>query len=281
MKLELRLKLRENKILRILAYPWKQWHVYQGKTRFCQTEHAKRLEALRNIYKGKRCFIIGNGPSLTVEDLEALKGEATFAANRIYRLYEETDWRPTFWMCVDPYILKADCDKIEKLPGIRFVSDMAEKEGIQASDTLYMIHNHQPYRINKYSDKINVPFSEDVSKWFEAGETVTYNAIQLAVYMGFQEIYLLGVDHNYSQKMDAKGRLQIDKSVHDYFGNVKTEKFNIQNYPISTKAYYRAREYTQAHGQRIFNATRGGKLEVFPRVCFDALIGQGRETVRE
>lgn len=281
MQLEQRLKLRESKIIRALVYPWKQMCVCKSQKKFLQSEHVKRIESFRDLHKGERCFIIGNGPSLTIDDLEALKSEVTFAANRIYRLYDKTDWRPTFWMCVDPYILASDYDIVEKLPGLRFVSDIIEKRGVSAGDTLYMIYNHQPYHINKYSEKICVPFSEDVSKRFEAGETVTYNAIQFAAYMGFKEVYLLGVDHNYSQKIDSRGKLQIDKSVRDYFGNVKTEKFNIQNYPVSTKAYRSAQEYAQKHNMRIFNATRGGKLEVFPRVCFDEIVGKGKEVARE
>lgn len=281
MQTEQKLKLRENKALRLFAYPWKQWRVFQSKRSYSRSEHAQRLQEFHNRHLGERCFIIGNGPSLSVADLEMLKNEVTFAANRIYKIYEQTDWRPTYWMCVDPYILEADQAKIDHLPGTRFVSSIVESKGIQASDTLYIIYNHQPYRINKYSDRINVPFSEDVTKGFEAGETVTYNAIQFAAYMGFKEIYLLGVDHSYSQQMDAKGHLRVDKSIRDYFGSVKTENFNIQNYPVATKAYHSALQYANAHGIHIFNATRGGKLEVFPRVCLDEIIENGKETVRE
>lgn len=281
MHTEQKLRLRENRIVRTLIYPWKRWRVRQTQRRFAKSEHAKRIEAFHGAYKGERCFIIGNGPSLRTKDLEALRDEVTFAANRIYRLYDETDWRPTFWMCVDPYILAEDHDLIEKLPGMRFVSDIAEQYGVLANETLYMIHNHQPYYINKYSSKIQVPFSEDVSRGFEAGETVTYNAIQFAAYMGFTQIFLLGVDHNYSQKMNEKGQLQIDRSVRDYFGDVKTENYNIQNFPVSTKAYYSARAYADTHGIQIFNATRGGKLEVFPRVSFDEVTDKGKDIASE
>ena len=277
MQFDWKLRLREHKAVRVLVYPWKQWEIARVKSRFARSANVERLQRFHGIYEGKRCFIIGNGPSLTVEDLELLKDEITFAANRIYRMYEQTDWRPTFWMCVDPYILESDKDKIAKLPGIKFVSNQIEHAGIDAGEELYWIYNHQPYRINKYSDRIRVKFSEDVSKVFEAGETVTYNAIQFAVYMGFKEIYLLGVDHSYSQRMDSKGRLQIDRSIKDYFGDVKTEKFNIQNYTVSTEAYRSALAYANAHGIQIFNATRGGKLDVFPRISLDAVVAQHKQ----
>ena len=61
----------------------------------------KYLKTLKNRYAGKRCFVIGNGPSLTKEDLELLRNEVTFASNRIYKMFDKTDWRPTFYAVFD------------------------------------------------------------------------------------------------------------------------------------------------------------------------------------
>ena len=41
------------------------------------------LKMYKDIHKGERCFIIATGPSLTMEDLEALKSEYTFGMNSI------------------------------------------------------------------------------------------------------------------------------------------------------------------------------------------------------
>ena len=51
------------------------------------------------------------------------------------------------------------------------------------------------------------PFSHNVYKYLAQGFTVTYGAIQIAKYMGFSKIYLLGIDHNYNIFRDAKGRI--------------------------------------------------------------------------
>lgn len=56
-----------------------------------------QLKKFKNIHKGQRCFIIGTGPSLTVEDLELLKDEICFGSNRIFEIYPRTSWRPTYY----------------------------------------------------------------------------------------------------------------------------------------------------------------------------------------
>ena len=86
-------------------------------------------------------------------------------------------------------------------------------------------------------------------------------AIQLAVYMGFSTIYLLGVDCNYSKN-----------STQNYF--FKDQRKDRYNHYVDRMvlAYRRAGEYARAHGVEIFNASRGGNLEEFERVCFDEIL---------
>lgn len=109
-------------------------------------------------------------------------------------------------------------------------------------------------------------FSTKMEHCVYEGTTVTYACIQMAVYMGFQEIYLLGVDFNYSNDLyDEKNHFkgyQSDKKV----------RLNVV-YPERMQAAYKsARHYAGEHGIKICNATRGGKLEVFERVDFDTLF---------
>ena len=272
MNLELKLKLRENKLIRTIMYPLKRLEGLFEESHYRSVDAPKRIKAFRGIHSGKRCFIIGNGPSLTTMDLEKLRNEYTFASNRIYRLYDQTDWRPSYWMCVDPNIIQKDAAIIPKLKGVKFVSSIAGKYGIEPGSDLYYVYNHQRFAINKYSVRKKIAFSEDAAVCLESGETVTYNAIQLAVYMGFTEIILLGVDHSYSQTVDEKGKMHYDASIKDYFGNVKTESFNIQNKAVATKAFRVARKYAENHSISIYNATRGGKLDVFPRIDLDDIL---------
>ena len=85
--------------------------------------------------------------------------------------------------------------------------------------------------------------------------------------MGCTEIYLLGVDCNYT------------RTNHHAFGfSPKEETLNsidTQGEAMAqnmTAAYRVAREYAESHGITIFNATRGGKLEVFPRISLEEAL---------
>lgn len=59
------------------------------------------LALLKDTKKGKRCFIIGNGPSLTIEDLGKIGTEDSFGVNRIYKIFDQTKWRPTYYFSQD------------------------------------------------------------------------------------------------------------------------------------------------------------------------------------
>ena len=104
------------------------------------------------------------------------------------------------------------------------------------------------------------------------GHTVTYAMLQLAVYMGFQKIYLLGIDHQYATEY-ANGKKR-QNNVKNYSSLLADENDVSGFYLIdkTTLAYRAARKYADAHGIEMYNATRGGKLEEFERVDFDSLF---------
>lgn len=223
--------------------------------------HNPELEKFKGIHKGKRCFIVATGPSLRVEDLEKLMdcGEICFSMNAIWRAYQDTEWRPDYYVVADFRVIdEIMCNNIcftkEKL----FVADTNEKFcSIEYGETVYEYHFQY-----EYSEKRQPKFSEDFSRKCYHGSTVTYCCMQLAVYMGFDEIYLLGVDFSYAGKKDQK------------YGHFFKEE-NLKNTGYSkhnSLAYQSAKEYAYQHHVKIYNATRGGKLEVFERIDFDSLF---------
>src|SRR5690242_15309754 len=70
------------------------------------TESMRRLRACQNQYAGKRCFVVGNGPSLKKTDFSLLENEITFATNRIYLAFDQLKWRPSYYVCSNDLIVE-------------------------------------------------------------------------------------------------------------------------------------------------------------------------------
>jgi hypothetical protein len=106
--------------------------------------------------------------------------------------------------------------------------------------------------------------SEDFSVGGYWGRTVVIDiALQMALYMEPNEIYFLGAD---TPRQGAQ--------IHFYDkGSSSSLPTGIsRNYNKIIKAYESARVFAEKRNIKIYNATRGGDLEVFPRVDFDALF---------
>ena len=260
-------------IFRFLMYPFMSILKKRQYIDYAQSEDSMKMKKLKESEKGNRCFIIGNGSSLRTEDLELLKDEVTFASNRIYNIFDKTSWRPKYYMAEDTDGLSemAPCVLNQGIPYI-ILNEQAKKYINNTCDFIYWGHwSDGHYIINRYNDK-SIHISEDVSMYFSIGYTVTFSAIQLAIYMGVREIYLLGVDFNYSVYSDKWGRKKTKKGVITYFDG-KERHGSYLNYHSTMRAYQKAKEYCDKHGIRIANATRGGCLEVFERQDFDKLMG--------
>lgn len=237
------------------------------------TRYGKKLRKIKNIHDGKRCFIIANGPSLMVDDLELLynQGEITFAMNRIYKLFNETSWRPTYYVCEDINIFHESLDEINAIIAEKKFVPINHKwyHNINVDGALYFWANYD--RAKDFPDS----FSTDIAKQMDSLGTVTFTCINIAAYMGFKEIYLLGVDHNYRITINEEGETVVDNTTKDYFcENYDTDIKDIVVHDMgqNTRAYRKAKKYCDEQGIHIYNATRGGKLEVFPRVDFDSLF---------
>lgn len=247
---------RTKKLSRNLIYPY--------------TPAGIKLKKLKNIYDEKRCFIIGNGPSLTTNDLDKLKDEITFAFNRIYYIFDKTDWRPTYYCSEDDKTIFKSKEEINNLK----IENKFFPVNFPWDYKIYF--QNANYYLFKFGDrKVEPKFSDNLVKGIHWGNTVAYTAIQMAVYMGIKEIYLLGVDHNFSKMVNDKGEIIIDETAKDYFTeeyNIDKEDLYIPNIEVSTRAFISAKKYADKHNIKIYNATRGGKLEVFERVDFDKII---------
>lgn len=246
----------------------------------CQIEYIRsrkyikknKIRALYQSKEGKRCFVVGNGPSLTLEDLDRLVKEDTFASNSIYKLFDKTNWRPTYYVSQDVKVLDDLSDDLRFISSeCKYVflnSYICDKYG-----DVYKENNVYPFYVDTFDDDIHYPnFSDDIVKCLSEGYTVTYACIQMAVYMGYSEIFILGCDHNYNATYTIDGQIKTEEKINNYMKLMEHKLINLPRLDKTTIAYQKARIECEKIGVKIFNATRGGKLEVFDRKCFDELF---------
>lgn len=265
-------KIRGNLVFRFILFPYLNYIKRKEFIEYLESEDSEKLKLYKNIHEGKRCFIIGNGPSLLAEDLDKLTDEITLCGNRIYEIFDKTKWRPTYYFCIDNDGMEEITAAIENVNvGKKFLALSARKYVPEnEQNVIFINHTTKKFVINRYNDKSS-HISEDISQYFSCGYTVLFAALQFAIYTGIKEIYLLGVDFDYSHVTNRWGITKKHGGVQDYFDG-KKHAGSALNYESTLYAWETAKEYCDAHGIIIKNATKGGKLEIFERVDLDDLL---------
>lgn len=222
------------------------------------------IQQFRDIHAGKRCIIIGNGPSLRQTNLSLLRNEFTFGLNRIYLMFEELGFETNFLVVVNQLVVEQCADDFRRVEAPLFTTTANHPFLAGAAHTAYLSQVSGPR------------FSVDSSHGIWEGATVTYVAMQLAYYMGFSDVILVGVDHRFAVSGPAHQVVEStgpDTSHFDpnYFG--KGFRWQLPDLETSELAYKLARAAFHKDGRNIVDATVGGALTTFPKVTLEKALG--------
>lgn len=243
----------------------------------------KRLKSLHNRFSGQRIFVIGNGPSLNKTPLHLLKNEYTYACNRIDLLFDRIDWRPSFYSAFDIRVVPDNADLIRSLDiKYKFFASLHRA-------TLGEQDNHYYYMDNSLNDGLNNRFEpEAVYTGFGGGGTIATLMIQIAFFLGFDPIYLIGIDASYKVLPTVKQSgpdkfgdgilLNLESTADDdpnhfdprYFG--KGKLWHNPNVSEMVRGFENCRRAIERRDRHIYNATVGGKLEALERVDIHSLF---------
>jgi len=122
-------------------------------------------------------------------------------------------------------------------------------------------------------------FTRKITEMIWDGATVTFVAMQIAYYMGFKRVFLIGVDHNFKASGDPSEKQFLsgeDQNHFDpnYFGN---REWQLPNLEASELAYQLARYFFNKEGRGIYDATDNGKLQVFPKMRYEEVLDRAKK----
>jgi hypothetical protein len=228
---------------------------------------------LKNKHKNERCFIIGNGPSLTINDLNMLKNEITFAANRIDLAFDSTDWRPAYYSVIDEYVAAQNTKQINtiRVP-YKFFPHTFNYVIPSFTDGHYFKYNVMPF----YPEIPGFGF-DPIEEGFFSGSTVIYFFLQLAFYMGIKQVILIGMDFSFHYPDNSSVGSQIvhannekNHFVADY--RQPGELWQYPNLKHQKMAFKKAKQIYNRNGAVILNASRHSRLTVFKRIPLGSVL---------
>jgi hypothetical protein len=230
-------------------------------------QNKAKIKELKDKYKGKRCIIVANGASLKKTDLCKLQGEITFGLNRIYLLFASTEFRPTFYIAADNLFIDQYSQEISTLTIEKFIN----------WDRKNLFHRNDPtFLFIKPKHVLKDYFGKDLTKPIVFGATVTFVAMQIAYYMGFQQVIIIGLDHDYFKNGIPNSlitQIQTSDITHFHSSYVgKGKKIKLPDLLRTEIDYSLARQAFEESGREILDATIDGKCTIFKKVSFDSIF---------
>lgn len=238
----------------------------------------------KNKHIGERCFILGSGPSLKKEDLTILENEIVFSLNNLF-VHDSfpkimNDKKSKYHICAPIHPPQTSQEwinwfesmesNIPKNVNLLFGINTRDENSYKLIEerNLFKEHKVNYYYagliFNKNKKKIDV----DITKPIVGAETVSVYAIIIAIYMGFKEIYLLGMDHDYFLYDDESEMRIYKNAIHqkDEFKRKFGDSFYIEEFKRQHSVFLKYDYLDKNSNSKIYNASDGGILKIFPRV---------------
>lgn len=246
------------------------------------------LRKFKNAHKGRRAFIIGNGPSINDQDLTLLKDEITFVTNWFVNHPQYTEIDPTYY-CVSSHEMFGGWNAENPRPNPDWLEKMLTRAGathkffsspfrecligtglFAPEKCDFLLFDRPKYQVDLRGD-INLDLTQPMDDGYTG--IITF-CLPLAHFMGIEQIYLLGCDCDYGPiKGGAPKSYFYDFAQHSTRTTSEEGLLRVwaEDGPVF-KSYEIVRDRFSLDGVQIINSTRGGRLEVFPRVAYESLV---------
>jgi len=228
-----------------------------------------RLTALKGRHRNERCVLVANGPSLNRMKLDFLRRETVLGVNKIFLGFKKFAFYPRYYVAVNRKVIAQAESQIKALNCVKFIGDAGADGRIDENAMTYLVNTRSP----------KSRFCKDLAtEGMHEGYTVTYAALQVAYFLGFKQVILIGLDHRYEytgQPNEAR-RLDGPDPNHfspDYFGN--GQEWDNPDLEHSEDSYRLARRMFEEDGRSIVDATVGGACTVFSKQDYQDIFSSG------
>lgn len=222
------------------------------------------MNYLKNRHVGERCVLVCNGPSLNKMNLSFLKNECVIGLNKIYLGLNKFRFYPRYYIAVNEKVISQSYSITKDLTSVKFISD--RKKDIVCEDALTHIINTKTF---------NEDFSYDIRKGVQEGYTVTYAALQIAFFLGFDEVIIIGMDHRFKFDGNPNEERFMNGQDSNHFSPVyfKYQKWDNPDLERSEYYYNIAKGIFENNNRRIIDATLDGACNVFDKSCYREIFG--------
>lgn len=198
-----------------------------------------KIGDFKKIHNGQKVFILASGPSLGRLDLSRLRHRVVMGLNRSALLYPDTHYHCT----MDTRLFEEFEDVLKKCRYLFTFQDRPFGIPIELLGSQ--------------------GFSWDLEEGIYSGYTVSYFALQVAVYMGFTQVFYLGLDLKH-----APGQTHFFGKDHVSLNHEKTE------FPKMCKWLAHAAEVLEEVDIKVYNCSEESTLTCFPKVSYDWALAQ-------
>jgi len=241
----------------------------------------------RDCHRDQRCFVIGNGPSLRRQDLSLLTNELTFVMSGFWKHPVVRQWQPTYYFFADPMFFdgsepmrKFFSDLRSQIHSTKFFVPLSSKEIIQKISLLPLEKTYFVAVRGMLEGRVSyngLSGRPDLARFVPGVFTVAQLALMAAIYMGCSPIYLLGLDHDWLAHRGMDRHFYNGKTIENHpkaHGDLNrlSYKTDAQGVVDIWNGYEYFSKVSKQEGIEIFNATDGGFLDVFERVCYRSLF---------
>ncbi len=227
---------------------------------------------IKNIFEGKRGFAIGNGPSLTRDVLKKIKDEYSFATNKAYQMIGIEDWHPTGFVLNDTTEIEILNKKNINIYKSKFAEYLFLNELSLLNNGIVKLNkknNIYYYITERYKSNENYNGIGDMTKSLLDLETTMHIILQVMIYLGFKEIYLVGMDYHFKYEIDNNGKV-IHNNIKNHC-DMQEDDDGMYSVYYMTKGFEIINKYAKKNGIHIYNATPNSGLDVFERKNLDLI----------